>query len=358
MTVPPVDQQHSSRDGVPWGEFAEDTVDGEWRPDILGDGFEYTTLHFEDDDEGPVSATLVRFRPDSGGGTASTTTQGRVRAVLYLHGWSDYFYHRRLAEYWHEQGVHFFALDLRRFGRSLRKWTTPGFITDLTEYDEDLTTAIGRIHDDLNALLGDEADVELVGMAHSTGGLVMSLFAARHPETFAALILNSPWLEFYGSTPLRNTVGSLLTPLARRNPRQLVKLPEVDHYWRSLSREADGEWDLHPVWRPRLAFPIRAGWLLAILNGHAQVSKGLNIQTPILALYSERSKLGLSFVPEMMAADSVLDVDVNLKRVLSLGSNVTVVRIADGMHDLLSSSSDVREGAYAAITRWSQGYLR
>ncbi|MGY5318582.1 alpha/beta hydrolase [Neomicrococcus lactis] len=332
------------------GCFAADTLAGEWRPDILGEDFEYSSLHFQDDDEGPVSATIVRYRPDAPQETDST----RVQAVLYIHGWSDYFYHRRLAEYWHARGYHFFALDLRRFGRSLREWSTPGFITDLSEYDEDLSAAISAIRESL----ADQGSVEIVGMAHSTGGLVLSLFASRHPEIFKALILNSPWLEFYGSSPLRNTVASVLTPLARRNPRQLVKLPEVDHYWRSLSKEAEGEWDLHPLWRPRLAFPIRAGWLLAILNGHTLVSKGLNIEVPILALYAERSKLGLSFVPEMMSADSVLDVDVNLKRVLSLGRRVTVVRISDGMHDIFSSTALVRESAYEEITRWADGYLR
>lgn len=341
--------------GAPQGEFAIDTAEGEWRPDILGEDFEYSSLHFENDDEGSVTATLVRYRPEEPLATRSSA-QGAdtARAVLYIHGWSDYFYNRRLAEYWHSRGFHFFALDLRRFGRSLRRWSTPGFITDLSEYDDDIRTALRRIREELS----DFHDVEISGMAHSTGGLIMSLYTARYPDAFRVLILNSPWLEFYGSTPLRNTVASLLIPLVKRNPRQLVKLPEVNHYWQSLSKEARGEWDLHPLWRPRLAFPIRAGWLLAILNGHAQVAKGLHLDTPILALYSKKSKLGLSFVPEMMSSDAVLDVDVNLKRVLSLGHNVTVVRIEDGMHDILTSSSTVREGAYHQITRWSEGYLR
>lgn len=342
--------------GAPQGEFAMDTEEGQWRPDILGEDFEYSSLHFEDDDEGSVTATLVRYRPDSAPVTSVPKNMHalpRVKAVLYIHGWSDYFYNRRLAEYWHARGFHFFALDLRRFGRSLRSWSTPGFISDLSEYDEDLHAALKRIRDELR----EQGDVEITGMAHSTGGLVLSLFASRLPGELTALILNSPWLEFYGSTPLRNTVASLLTPLAKRNPRQRVKLPEVDHYWQSLSKEAQGEWELHPLWRPRLAFPIRAGWLLAILNGHAQVAKGLHIDTPILALYADKSTLGLSFVPEMMSTDSVLDVDVNVRRVLSLGRRVTVVRVADGMHDILTSSSPVREGAYQEITRWSEGYL-
>ena len=40
--------------------------------------------------------------------------------VLYVHGWSDYFFQKRLARFWTDQGARFYALDLRKYGRSLR----------------------------------------------------------------------------------------------------------------------------------------------------------------------------------------------------------------------------------------------
>ena len=53
--------------------------------DVLGSGYEQTTLNFPDDYEGKVTATLVRKK-------SATTTQ---KAVLYIHGFIDYFFHKQ-----------------------------------------------------------------------------------------------------------------------------------------------------------------------------------------------------------------------------------------------------------------------
>ena len=62
--------------------------------------------------------------------------------LLYLHGWSDYFFQTELADFWAAQGVRFYAIDLRKYGRSRRPEQTPGFVTDLATYDEDLEAAL------------------------------------------------------------------------------------------------------------------------------------------------------------------------------------------------------------------------
>ncbi len=63
--------------------------------------------------------------------------------VLYVHGWSDYFFQKRLARFWTDRGARFYALDLRKYGRSLRPGQTPGYIADLDTYDEDIAAALG-----------------------------------------------------------------------------------------------------------------------------------------------------------------------------------------------------------------------
>ncbi|MEG8036484.1 hypothetical protein QP157_14580 [Sphingomonas sp. LR61] len=49
--------------------------------------------------------------------------------VLYVHGWSDYFFQREMAEHLEALGARFFALDLRKYGRSLLPHQTPGTST-------------------------------------------------------------------------------------------------------------------------------------------------------------------------------------------------------------------------------------
>ena len=54
--------------------------------------------------------------------------------MLYVHGWNDYFFQTHLADHMADLGFDFYAVDLRRYGRSLRRGHLRGFITDLDDY--------------------------------------------------------------------------------------------------------------------------------------------------------------------------------------------------------------------------------
>ncbi|GAA1809174.1 hypothetical protein GCM10009749_17050 [Agromyces neolithicus] len=119
-------------------------VDDQWRPDVLGEGFEQLTLPLGDDDEGEVVATLVRHRPRRRRWFWQARGAASDIDVLYVHGWSDYFFNRALAEFFTNAGARFFALDLRKYGRSLRPGQTPGYVTDLATYDADIDPVLGE----------------------------------------------------------------------------------------------------------------------------------------------------------------------------------------------------------------------
>ena len=170
-------------------------MDEAWQPDILGEPFEQLRLPLGDDDEGPVAATLVRALATH---SLISDLLGDRRPlhdvdVLYVHGWSDYFFQRSLAKYWTDRGADFYALDLRKYGRSLAPGQTPGYITDLETYAEDIAAALAAMNRPLDGLRKER---RLVLVGHSTGGLTLSLWASTHPGVAAAVILNSPWLEF------------------------------------------------------------------------------------------------------------------------------------------------------------------
>ena len=179
-----------------------------WVTDVLGDDYRALTLPLADDDEGEVVATLVRHDPGLAG-------LRPARAVLYVHGWSDYFFQTGLAEFWTAQGIAFYALDLRKYGRSLRDHQTPGYVETLVTYDEEIDAALATIH----AELGPHCAVLLT--AHSTGGLVTALWADRHPGRVTGLALNSPWLELQGSSIARTVSTPAVAQIARFHPRTL-----------------------------------------------------------------------------------------------------------------------------------------
>ncbi|GGF04273.1 alpha/beta hydrolase [Mycetocola zhadangensis] len=328
-----------------------------WQPDVLGEPFEQLTLELTDDFQGPIVATLVRRRESAFRRLASIFDDEAVARgwdVLYVHGWSDYFFQTELAEYWHSQGARFFALDLRKYGRSLRDHHTPGYVTNLADYDEDIEaalTAMGHGH-------GMQPSRRLLILGHSTGGLTVSLWVDRHPERAHAVVLNSPWLEFQAGAVGRRALAPLASIGARLDPR--APLPNVDlgFYSRSVSRAMDGEWEYNTDWRPARGFPAHPAWLAAVFGGHQRVAAGLSIDVPVLSMVSAKSTLSMTWSDEMRSSDTVLVVDEIAEQSLRLAPTVTVARIPGAIHDVLLSAPSVRAYAYAQITRWARSYLR
>lgn len=326
-----------------------------WAEDFLGPSFQLRPLSLTPDDEGDVVATLIRYaRPPEAAGDSNHGAQ--VKIVLYLHGWADYFLQAELARNLSEQGFHFYALDLRKFGRSLREWQTPGYATDLEIYDEDLAAAMAAIRTDVEHLTGPGWAPTLHLLAHSFGGLIAAMWANRHPGALGTLILNAPWLELQGSSLIRNIAMHLVDPVARSDPRRPFHFPEMPGYWQSISSEAHGEWQLHPVWRPEASFPIRAGWAKAVLAGHAAVARGLDIKAPVLVMLSDRTKIQAEWSEGLMHADAVIDVEETATRALHLGRRIAVFRYPGAVHDVFLSQVRIREEAYRDVARWAQSY--
>src|SRR3989442_4583659 len=126
-----------------------------WQLDTLWPGFEALELEFPNDYDGPVVATLVRL-------PAANAPRG---AVLYIHGFSDYFFQRHMAERFAAEGYAFYALDLRKYGRSLRPQQHANFCKSVSEYYADIDAAF--------ELIGGP----LLLAGHSMGGLVAALYA-------------------------------------------------------------------------------------------------------------------------------------------------------------------------------------
>lgn len=310
----------------------EDTPPGQWLPDVL-EGFSRTSIPLGDESAGPLSATLVR--DDSGDGLP----------VLYIHGWSDYFYNTKLAEAAAQQGHQLYALDLRKYGRSLRSKQLPGYIQNLFDYDQEINAALELIEHDhpgqAPALIG-----------HSTGGLVAALWAHRHPGRLRTLVLNAPWLTLQGNTWLRGFANTVADPVWRSMPERKLLLPKLDFFYRTISANEYGEWVLHPLWRPRYSFDIYGGWLSAILEGHSLVREGLAIDVPVLVLISTKTYFAAKYSSKMQTADSVLDVEATAKRAVHLGNTVMIHKIPDAIHDVYASPSPVRDRAFEATFSW------
>jgi len=309
--------------------------------DVLGEPWTAETIHFPPDDEGPVVATLVsRKAPEPTG-----------KAVLYVHGFCDYFFQTDFAQWWLDRGYDFYALDLRKYGRSLLPHQLPNYVTDLTDHYAELDAAWHRI------TVRDGHD-RVVVSAHSTGGLTSSLWAdLRRPPELTAIVLNSPWLDLQGSALMR-TVGTVaLKRVATRAPRRIVPRTVNSFYGRSLHRDHEGEFDYNFEWKPLESYPVYAGWLRAIRRGHGRIHRGLDISAPTLVLSSGRTAFPKEMGEDVHTNDIVLDVQQIRRWASSLGSHVTSIGIEGARHDVVLSRPEVRERVYAEIDRWLAAYV-
>lgn len=317
---------------------------GEWRPDILGDGFEQQTLPLGSDAEGEVVATLVRSRPRAG---ARLFGALREVDVLYVHGWSDYFFQTDLARFFTDRGARFHALDLRKYGRSLRPGQAPGYVAALDVYDADIAAAL--------EVMGTSAEGRrLVLLGHSTGGLTLTLWAARHPGVADALVLNSPWLELQLGPLARQALAPIVQARARFDPLGTHPVVDLGFYTRA-QRDLGTLPDSPEGWRPAQGFPTHPGWLAAIIAGHARVASGVDVGCPALVLLSARSTPALSWNDAMRATDSVLVVDDIARAATRISSTVTITRIDGALHDVFLSAPDARARAFDALEAGMRG---
>ena len=320
-----------------------------WEPDVLDD-YEQLTLPLAPDAEGDVVATLVRRRRAGADDPAAPEPH---LDVLYVHGWSDYFFQTELADFWEAHGARFHALDLRKYGRSLRAGQTPGYVTDLATYDEDLEAALDAIGHGVRR----RSRRRLVLMGHSTGGLTLSLWTARHPGRASALVLNSPWLEFQTSEVGRLLLEPVIGARARLTPTRPLPNVDLGFYTRSVSKDFGGEWTYDLRWRPQHGFRTTPAWLSAVFHGQEAVARGLGIGVPVLVLLSARSTLVPRWVPEMTHTDTAIDVEGVARRAVQLGDLVTVARLDGALHDVVLSARPVRSLAYGRVAQWLAGYL-
>jgi len=299
--------------------------------------FEYRPLFLQPDYEGEVKATFISARHN----------QGNRNAVLYIHGFIDYFFHPHMAEKFLEHGFDFFALELRKYGRSLLPHQHPNYCRKMDEYFEEIDLALEIIRHGY-----DESTIILMG--HSTGGLLACYYlnTGLKKDWITALILNSPFLELNEPAVRKQLIPpiarliSVLFPFAKQDD---VLSPV---YCESLHKDYHGEWDFNLEWKPILGFPAYFAWAKAVTDAQTFLKEKSSIGIPILLMYSSRSFKPKSYSPETHSADTVLNVNDIVERGMTLGNNVTKAEINDGMHDLFLSRKEVREMAFAKMFEW------
>ncbi|WP_243057707.1 alpha/beta hydrolase [Nocardioides sp. SR21] len=309
-------------------------------PDVLGEPYLAETISLPPDEEGAVVATLVVRRAE----------QPTSRAVLHVHGFCDYFFQTAYAEWWNERGYDFYAVDLRKYGRSLRPHQTPNYVTDLRQHFPDLDAAFHRVAE-------RDGHDHVVISAHSTGGLISSLWANERKPKIAGMALNSPWLDMQGGRLVQGLGTSVIKQVGARQPTRQIPRVVDGVYGRSLHVDHDGEWMFNTEWKPLDSFPVTFGWLRAIRLGHDELHRGLEVGCPTLVLSSTGTRWPKAMAEDAHDFDIVLEVPQIRQWATALGSHVTYVAIEGARHDVVLSREGPRTKAYAELGRWLTTYV-
>ena len=306
----------------------------EWQNDVLGDGYMVRYCAQDSDYSGPVRSTVVRKLP------ATPTTKG----VLYVHGFNDYFFQADMGNRFVARGYAFYAVDLRKYGRSLTAGQKPFEVRSLDEYFPDIDSAL--------VAMRRQGITEIVLDGHSTGGLVAAYYLSRNPQPdIRALVLNSPFLDW--NLGWKERLVPLISWMGKYFPGMKISQGDSEAYAESLLASRHGEWTYNTDWKLSRSPDVDAGWVRAIDLAQKALRDGrAQIRVPVLLMYSDHSVYGDEWTEAFNGGDAVLDV-ADIRRYGSrLGPDVTCVRVFGGLHDLVLSAPGVREPLYRYIFGW------
>lgn len=306
-----------------------------WMPDNeMGHGYDMMIFDQGEDYSGKVRCTVVRKPSD----TPSS------KGVLYIHGFSDYFFQSEMAGQFARHGYHFYAVDLRKYGRSLMDGQRPFEVRDLREYFDDIRAGLAAMERD--------GITDVVLMGHSTGGLTCSLFMQAEPEAkIKALILNSPFLA-WNVPGVKGKIGvPVMSHLGKILPGISVSGDGSSDYGKSLSKEHGGEWTYRKDWKPDVLPDVDAAWVRAIDIAQKSLENG-GIRVPVLLLHSDKSAYPGDSKEVFAKSDGILNVQAISEAGRKLGDNVTDFTVYDGLHDVVLSRPDVRAVVFTEIFDW------
>lgn len=309
------------------------TTDTTWHKDILP-GYEARYVNQGEAFDGPCRSTIVRkLNPNK-----------THKAFLYIHGFNDYFFQSEMGDRFIDSGYNFYAVDLRRYGRSREPWQYPFNIRKQEEYFADIDSALSQMRRDGNT------DITLGG--HSTGGLTVALFGAVKGKDVGVdrIVTDSPFLAWNFSSFMRHIAIPVVGFYGKIFKNTKIPQGHCDGYAYSLLKEYYGEWEYNTDWKMIYSPPVTTSWVNAISTAQSKVmKKRKNIAVPILVMHSSRKIDGCNYTPEFQTGDAVLDPFMLQKRGEKLGTNRVVCAIDSGLHDLILSKERARNAAYDTI---------
>lgn len=303
-----------------------------WFPDSIGDGYDFRYVDQGRDYSGPVRSTIIRKQAHCRSGVG----------ILYIHGFNDYFFQTAMGDFFTDHRMDFYAVDLRKYGRSLMPGQKMFQVRDLKEYFPDIDST-------LTAMRGNGVS-SVVVIGHSTGGLIASYYLSLHQRgDVKGLILNSPFLDWNLGRFTENVLVPVVTAAASISPGMKISQGGGTGYSESLLSGEHGRWSYDTSKKLKVSPDVDAGWVRAIDDAQWNLRHGNAINIPILLMHSDNSVYGTRWSESFNHGDAVLDVEDISRYGRRLGPSVTEATVKGGMHDLVLSEPHVVSAVYSTM---------
>lgn len=321
----------------------------------LGAPYQTYPIETKPDGEKVFHSTLIEY-PFGSSPRATTHAANPRGIILYVHGYNDYFFQKELAEKSDSAGFAFFAIDLHYNGRSYSEGEPRSDMRSIKEYYAELDAAVALSK---RIATKNSGKLPFIVIGHSQGGLITPNYLnERNKDDFAALILNSPFLDYKNSWFVRNIAFPVFSDIALLFPDMKAPAQEAPKYNISLLKSEKGEWEFNREWKsdewPQQYF----GYLRATQRGIKWIHNGLQIKAPVLVMRSGCTVNEIQWTDDYMRCDCMLDVNLIEKWAPKLGKDVTTVTFTNGIHDIFLSRKEVRDNAYNTMFNFIENALR
>jgi alpha-beta hydrolase superfamily lysophospholipase len=321
----------------------------------LGAPYQTYPIETKPDGKKVFHSTLIEY-PFGSSPRALTHDTNPRGIILYVHGYNDYFFQEELAEKSDSAGFAFFAIDLHYNGRSYSEGEPRSDMRSVKEYYAELDAAVALSK---RIATKNSGKLPFIIIGHSQGGLITPNYLnERNKDDFAALILNSPFLDYKNSWFVRNIAFPVFSDIALLFPDMKAPAQEAPKYNISLLKSEKGEWEFNREWKsdewPQQYF----GYLRATQRGIKWIHNGLQIKAPVLVMRSGCTVNEIQWTDDYMRCDCMLDVNLIKKWAPKLGKDVTTVTFTNGIHDIFLSRKEVRDNAYNTMFNFIENALR
>lgn len=265
-------------------------------------------------------------------------------AVLYIHGYMDYFFQNHLAAYFIGLGISFYAIELRKYGSSIKAHQHQNFFKDIAEYDEEISIVLNKMKQDGHS--------KIIVNGHSTGGLIATHYVlhGQYRKFISGVILNSPFFEFKVSKIKRNIL-SVIMPLSYFFPfLKVAQLPSL--YTESLHESLKGRWSFNLKYKPIPSFATYLGWVRAIIRAQNVIQKQSISDVPCIIFHSDSSCFEGKWNDNMLTSDMVLNIKDIIYFGLKIYPEANIIEMKNAMHDMALSSDEVINDYFSHISVW------